>query len=69
MSEFEQTPVSEYTTYYFQNLRTKEYIVEVNGVHRIEFTPHHVCFYDERGILIHSELARFVVDLIQEVAA
>lgn len=62
-------PASEYTTYYYQNLRTGEPIVEVNGVHRIEFTPHHVCFYDERGILIDSEQARYVVDLVQEVAA
>ena len=65
----EDIPASEYTTYYYQNLRAKEAFVEVNGVDRIEFTAHHICFYDKRGILIESELARFVVDLVQEVAA
>lgn len=62
-------PASEYTTYYYQNLRTGEAIVEVNGVHRIEFTSHHICFYDKRGILIDSELARYVAELVQDVAA
>lgn len=56
------------TTFYYTDTRSGR-PVEVNGVAHAEFTAHHIVFRDRAGVILHVVLARFVDDLVQQVAA
>lgn len=62
-------PVEQFTTYYVYPRQMRAVPEEVNGVHLVNFTPHHVLFFDERGILICAYLASEVTNIEQSVAA
>lgn len=62
-------PVEQFTTYYVYTRRSLGLPEEVNGVHRVNFTPQHILFFDERGILICAYLASEVTNIEQSVAA
>lgn len=42
---------------------------EVEDVVHVEFTEHHIVFRGRAGVIRHAVLARFVDDLVQQVAA
>lgn len=62
-------PVEQFTTYYVYLREGGGVPEEVNGVSKVEFTAHHILFFDERGILICGYGANDVSNLEQSVAA
>ena len=62
-------PTEMFTTYYLYTKQRGNLPEEVNGVGRVEFTAHHVLFFDGRGILICAVPAADVTNLEQSVAA